>query len=177
MPRLLTACLALALLAALPLTAQAAQSDLETGFDLGRYSTTALHVAYELTYMQTLIDEVHPLDITDEALSAGKVTEQDATMAQSAMVYAIWRIQFFLDTMLESVRSTDSFADPALADLKAPTLAVMDDIQKARDAFFEEPDLTKLAAFGQAIKDGDFVTQLITLAEQAAQKAGVSVME
>lgn len=177
MPRILIACTILALLAMSPLAAQAANSDLETGFNLGRYSTTAMHIAYELTYMQSLIDEVHPLDITDEALTAGKVTEQDATMAQSAMVYAIWRIQFFLDTMLEAAHSTDSFSDPALADLKAPTLAVMDDVQQARDAFFEDPDLIKLAAFGQALKDGDFVTKLMTLAEQAAQKAGVSVLE
>lgn len=177
MSRSLLAGAALALLVLLPLSAQAQESDLETGFALGRYATTAMHVAYELTYMQSLIEEVNPGAVTDEAVAAGTVSEDDVTMAQGALVYAIWRIQFFLDSMLESAQSSDSFEHAALADLREPTLAVMADLQAARDAFMETTDLPALAEFGATLKAGDFGTQLLTLAEEAAQKAGTSVLD
>jgi hypothetical protein len=179
MPRLMcaaVAAVAAVLLALSPYAAMAQETDLETGFHLGRYATTAMNVAYELTYMQSLIEEVHPAAVTDEAVAAGDVSEEDVQMAQGALVYAIWRVQFFLDTMLEAAQSSDSFQHEALADLRQPTLDVMADLQAARDDFMETTDLPALAAFGDALKAGDFATRLLTLAEQAAQKAGASVM-
>ncbi len=177
MPRLLLAGVVVALLALAPLSAMAQDSELETGFALGRYATTAMHVAYELTYMQSLIEEVDPGSVTDAAVADGSVSEEDVQMAQGALVYAIWRVQFFLDSMLESAQSSDSFEHEALADLREPTLAVMGELQAARDAFMDNTDLPALEALGAALAAGDFSTTLLTLAEQAAQKAGTSVLE
>lgn len=180
MSRILMACVFCALLASAPHATRAAENELKTGFSLGRYSTTAVHVAMDLAYIQDLIDKVHPAEITDEALAAGTVTDNDAQMALRAAAYVIWRIQFYIEPMLESAHSSESFEDPVLADLKPPTLSLMDELKQASDAFLHdpaatEPSLAGLAAFGEALKQGDFVTKLLALAEQAAQKAGVSV--
>lgn len=173
MRRLLVLCIALAVVSAAPLAAQAQSGGTETGFYLGRFSATAISVAYELLYLQSLIDEVKPAEMTDEALRAGKVTEQDVQMAQHALVYAVWRMQFFIDPMIEDADSPDSFAHPALADMADPTRAVLGKVKAERDAFMDAADLPALATLGQALKDGGYASQLMDLAKQAADKAGV----
>ena len=173
MRRLLIVFLLLASAVSAPMAARAQAGDLETGFYLGRYSATALSVAYELVYLESLIDEVKPEAITDEAINSDTT---DAQMAQHALVYTVWRVQFFLDPMIEDANSSDSFAHPALAPMREPTVAALNGVKAARDAFMdaETTDLTALAKFNQALKDGGYVNKLMELAAQAADAAGVS---
>lgn len=160
-----------------PLAANAQDEETEAGFRLGRFAMGTSTLALELKYLASLMDEVKPGDVTDEAYAAGTVTDEDVEMANHALVYTIWRIQFYIDPTLEAVADGASFIHPVLEGYREPVMELIGPLRESCAAFIADPDLPALAAFAADLAANSYADDLLALSEEAYADAGVSTEE
>jgi hypothetical protein len=170
MQRLLIAALLLLVFAA-PARAQE-NDDLLAGFKLGKFNAVTKLLAADLNYLDALVNELKIAEITDENYDNGQITEDDVFSAQLGLAYAIWRIQFMIQPLCESGLQDDSFEHPVLQEFKDPTQEIFRDLQGLCNDMLEGSNFSDLATFTGAVAEGQYVDKLMTMASQAAAKAG-----
>jgi hypothetical protein len=143
------------------------------GYALGKYRSAAVMLAGELYFIQGLCDEVQMNQITDENYELGLINDEDIETASLVLAYAIWRIQFVIEPAVTSVLDEDALDDPVLEPLVVETVAVCEYIRAATDGFMEVSDFEALAFYAAALEEGECALDLMSLAELAADMAGV----
>ena len=171
MRKLLSVLFCLVLLS-LPALAQDDGSDLMAGYRLGKFHATASMLAHDLTMVLALVDETGLADITSENYAEGVIGDEDLETANLVLAYGIWRCQFMILPVCEGGLDSESFDHPAMAEFRDPTFDILSGVKADAEAFMEIVDYEGLVAFCDAVRDGQYVEDLLLLAEMAATNAG-----
>lgn len=152
---------------------EAAETDLEAGFRLGKFYMSTNMLASDLEIIQVLNETFELEQITDENYEAGVITDDDLAGAQMYLGYALWRLQFLVLPVCEAGLDDESFSEGSIAPFKDETQALLSDLAADVNEFLAVGDFATLDRFVEATLEAGYVSALADLSARAQAAAGV----